>query len=235
MRDIRPLEDRLDLLLTASTTEREARQLATRATMEVRDAEDAAFALAAARLQADVILPRIDAIARRFPQAVVDRLTTPDGMHVRCRFPRSEQYPATVTLTVGVLHDHERGVASVFHSVDIVPMLGSFDRGAHLDLPMRAAERGDADGQAASFLEEALLQFVGHFLSLETDPQYQHASTTLDPVCRMAVSGATAAATAEHARTRYLFCSVACRDKFVVEPERYLKRPLQLHDHERAG
>ena len=165
---------------------------------------------------------------RRFPQAIVDHVSTVEGLHVHCVFPRSDRFAATVTLTVGLLHDRERGVVSAFQSVDVVPMLVPFDRGGHLDLAIQGAERGESDERAVAFLDDALLGFLRHFLSLETDPQYQRASTTVDPVCRMVVNAASAAASVEHARTCLYFCSTGCRDKFVEDPESYLRPRVQL-------
>ena len=44
----------------------------------------------------------------------------------------------------------------------------------------------------------------------------------IDPVCRMEVDPARAAATHEYQGTTYYFLAVGCRDKFVLNPERYL-------------
>jgi Cu+-exporting ATPase len=46
--------------------------------------------------------------------------------------------------------------------------------------------------------------------------------TYKDPVCGMAVSLKTAAATAEYKGKTYYFCAPSCRDKFVADPESYL-------------
>lgn len=43
-----------------------------------------------------------------------------------------------------------------------------------------------------------------------------------DPVCKMLVMPATAAATYEYNGTKYYFCMTGCRDKFANEPEKYL-------------
>lgn len=44
-----------------------------------------------------------------------------------------------------------------------------------------------------------------------------------DPVCGMAVSPSTAAATAEFRGKTYYFCAPHCREKFVAQPERYVR------------
>ncbi len=42
-----------------------------------------------------------------------------------------------------------------------------------------------------------------------------------DPVCKMNVEPAKAAAKVEHARQVYYFCSDTCHKAFVAEPEKY--------------
>lgn len=42
-----------------------------------------------------------------------------------------------------------------------------------------------------------------------------------DPVCRMQIEPARAAAQAEHKGTTYYFCSEGCRNKFVADPGKY--------------
>jgi Cu+-exporting ATPase len=44
-----------------------------------------------------------------------------------------------------------------------------------------------------------------------------------DPVCGMAVSPSTAAATAEYRGKTYYFCAPGCRDEFRSQPERYVR------------
>ncbi len=47
-------------------------------------------------------------------------------------------------------------------------------------------------------------------------------TTARDPVCGMRVDPATAAGHADHARQRYWFCALSCRDRFVRTPEKFL-------------
>jgi len=42
-----------------------------------------------------------------------------------------------------------------------------------------------------------------------------------DPVCGMRIDPDDAAATAEHDGQMYYFCSEACRDAFVADPDSY--------------
>lgn len=45
----------------------------------------------------------------------------------------------------------------------------------------------------------------------------------LDPVCRMQVDETRAVATADYGGQRYYFCCPTCKEKFLKNPERYLK------------
>src|SRR5271167_1185970 len=48
-----------------------------------------------------------------------------------------------------------------------------------------------------------------------------------DPVCGMSVDPATAEHRAEHGGKTVFFCSGRCREKFVMDPARYLAEPGQ--------
>ncbi len=43
-----------------------------------------------------------------------------------------------------------------------------------------------------------------------------------DPVCNMTIDSWTSSVFADHGRTRYHFCSEMCRERFLLDPERYL-------------
>jgi YHS domain-containing protein len=46
----------------------------------------------------------------------------------------------------------------------------------------------------------------------------------VDPVCKMSIEPATAAASLDHEGTTHFFCSTACRDSFAADPATYLVR-----------
>lgn len=224
----RSFAERVDEIVAAAARRREARRQALSTEMTDRDVEDAAFTRAAERVHTELIRPRVEAIARHFPNAHAEELRTPAGMQMRCVFARSDRYPASVTLTAGLLHHPGRHVAGVFYRVEIVPILSDFDQGAHHDVPLDAMERGDADADIVAFLDAALLRFVEGYLLMEIDPRYQRTATTHDPVCGMTITAADAGASVDHARHRYYFCSTACRDKFVANPNVFLRDALAL-------
>lgn len=49
--------------------------------------------------------------------------------------------------------------------------------------------------------------------------------TKKDPVCGMLLDRDRAAATVHHEGRTYRFCSLACRDRFVREPQHFLDAP----------
>ena len=219
----RTFQERVEEIVTAVARERDSRRQTLSSEMTVRETLAEAFDRAAARVQTQLVRPRVEAIARHFDNAHVEELRTPTGAHSRCTFKRTDRYPAAVTLTAGLLYDSERRIASVSCRVEIVPELGEFAKGTHHDVTVDALERGEADAGIARFLDEALLRFIEHYLHLEVSPLYQKASTTRDPVCGMTVTAADAPASADHTHHRYYFCSTTCRDKFVANPNAYLR------------
>src|SRR2546430_1058300 len=48
----------------------------------------------------------------------------------------------------------------------------------------------------------------------------------LDPVCGMKVDPAKARGQAEHGGQKFYFCSPSCAQKFQMNPEQYLNRPM---------
>ena len=75
-------------------------------------------------------------------------------------------------------------------------------------------------------------------MDTESEPPHMHVDAThartadtsvagmvLDPVCGMKVDPQKTLHHADHAGTRYYFCSTGCRTKFVGDPEKYLNKP----------
>ncbi|MBS0555938.1 MAG: heavy metal translocating P-type ATPase [Proteobacteria bacterium] len=64
-------------------------------------------------------------------------------------------------------------------------------------------------------------------MHMHSDDKSLHAhsktSVATDPVCGMSVDRQTAKHRAEHAGRAYYFCSARCREKFVAQPEQYLR------------
>jgi YHS domain-containing protein len=55
--------------------------------------------------------------------------------------------------------------------------------------------------------------------------------TFKDPVCDMDVAPETAAGTSEYNGQTYYFCSLGCKKSFDKEPEKYLDKGENTHQH----
>ncbi|MGB7200920.1 MAG: heavy metal translocating P-type ATPase [Pyrinomonadaceae bacterium] len=56
-------------------------------------------------------------------------------------------------------------------------------------------------------------------------PKDPEPETHVDPVCKMLVQPATAAARFDHDGTNYYFCAVGCKERFAADPQRYVSTP----------
>ena len=55
--------------------------------------------------------------------------------------------------------------------------------------------------------------------------------TVIDPVCDMEITPETAAGTSEYKGNTYYFCSAGCKRSFDKDPEKYLNKGEQTHQH----
>ena len=62
----------------------------------------------------------------------------------------------------------------------------------------------------------------GHCTRDHGDSHSEHDTTVTDPVCKMKVDPATAAAEHEYNGTKYYFCAVRCKERFAADPESFL-------------
>ena len=56
-------------------------------------------------------------------------------------------------------------------------------------------------------------------------------NTVKDPVCGMDIDRATADGKSEYKGQTYYFCSLGCKKSFDKEPEKYLGKGEQTHQH----
>lgn len=191
--------------------------------MARREALEAAFEGIAATLHQRVIRPRLEVLTARFEGVRVEHARTSAGVHTRCVFPHSDRYPASVSLTLGILLDADRGAASVFQSLEIIPILFDFERGSHMDVSLdQPDERAVAD-----WVEGKLLAFLETYLRVETDPNYQRVNGHVDPVCGMRIQASAAEQRRQFRSHTYYFCSSTCEQRFAADPEFYVDRRAQ--------
>jgi YHS domain-containing protein len=203
--------------LRGAEEQRNSRTLNLDDTMRQRAEAQKTFAMFAGELFDTEIVPRVHLIAERFPKTEVEHGSTARGMHVRCRFPRTDRYPASVLLSLGVLLDASQETGSLTYHLEIVPMLASVEQSAHVEFPLAKPDTA----ALIAWVDDRLVAFLHRYLELETDAHYQLAVT--DPVCGMHLTpGAACASIVEHAHTWY-FCSDTCRTQFEANREVYEK------------
>ncbi|MCI0554885.1 MAG: YHS domain-containing protein [Anaerolineae bacterium] len=56
-------------------------------------------------------------------------------------------------------------------------------------------------------------------------------TTYKDPVCDMDVTPETAAGTSEYKGVTYYFCAPGCKRSFDKDPEKYIGKSEETHDH----
>ena len=229
-------EERLQTLLRGHDQDRAARLRDVADTMAGREEATAAFERVKPLLAAGLVRPRLEALAARFPNATLQELDTPGGVHTCLVFARTDRTPAKATLAAGALLDAERSVASAFTRVELIPVLVAVPGGAHRDVALETllelAARGDdasADVRAewaavTAWLDEQLLAFVRLYLSVETDAGYQQMATHVDPVCGMRVHAGNTALTRDYLGHRYYLCSEACDGRFMADPGFYVNQ-----------
>lgn len=210
---------------------REGSQLAE--AMRPREEARRAFERVAEVVHAAIIQPRCEELTRRFEHATLTHLATREGLCTRCVFGRTERFPATAVLCVGVaLQDDEGAGGALFYSVDLRPALIEYEREDRIALPHQATPWNDLAG----WVEGKLLRFVESYLSTQCDPAYQRDNVHVDPVCGMPVPAAVALQSATHEGRTFYFCAPGCRERFVENPALYLKGPVRLPDAgERPG
>lgn len=212
-------------MVASADHERAQRRAEIESEMTGRAEVELRFASFAESLHARVIRPRVERLAACFEGSRLEHFRTPSGIQSRLVFARSERFPANATLTVGVMLDSARGDASLFQSLELVPILFDFDKAARLEVPID----GTIEHDAARWLDERLLGFVRTYLRLEFDPNYQRENQVIDPVCGMRVSAPVCVYRRRHGHREYAFCSEACAAKFTADPEFYIRnRPQPL-------
>jgi YHS domain-containing protein len=219
MADTNNLEKRIREQFEASDEARKLRQDHIQRNMREWEERQKRYGAIADRLMEEVIRPRMQTLRDYFGNVSVPEER--NTRHTCCyQFGHTARFPATVDLELGVTRNGEATLLGVEYKLEIRPVFISFEGRDQLQMALDEVNRE----AVASWVEDKLVGFVESYLRLETEDQYQADNVVTDPVCRMRVNQAQAAATLEHRGVTYFFCVAECRDKFAADPGRYLAR-----------
>ncbi len=195
------------------------------AELEQRQTE---FQQAADRLMKSVIRPRIEKLAELFPNAELAQFDNGNRNHCVCSFQHTPEYPATVTLDIGIGHDQSIKDLLIVYDLEILPIFFKFPSHQQMAVPIADLQ----DEKLEHWLDERILEFVDTYLRLGQTEQYQKETMVTDPVCGMRLRKSLTSASEIFQGHEYRFCTELCQSKFVADPERYIstnQTPAQKH------
>ncbi|MAX24072.1 MAG: hypothetical protein CMJ19_06155 [Phycisphaeraceae bacterium] len=177
------------------------------------------FANLAGHIMDTIVRPRMDDLAERFDHArVAEDIDTAHPYHCTSRFGRTDRYPATAQIELGIGHDEAIENVALYYSVSIIPVYLDFEKKDEIRFSIDTLN----ESWLVAWVEEKLLRFLDTYLRLEQVEQYQRDNLVIDPVCGMTVNKAMSAAFAEYQGQAYYFCVQGCRDRFVADPAGFL-------------
>lgn len=209
--------DALQGRLDAAATARAGRRDANAALMEERIRHAERFEAVAEEIHRTIIRPMMEELTHVFGNSAIEHHRTPTGFTSRCRLARTDRYPASAELNIGIGQVADATEAVLSYHLGIVPELMSFTRSDSCALALDRVDREEVRAR----LTEWLLRFTDTYLGLETEPNYQDWHTHIDPVCGMRVTGA-AAHVIEYGRRKVYVCSDSCRRRFEADPGLFL-------------
>ncbi len=208
----------LENRLTGSDRARTARLEELVAAMEAHDEGIRTFEEVADPLYRTVIRPCVEQLAAHFPNATVEHFRTKTGFFSTGRFERSERFPATVTLTVGLeCHPGDCDEYEAVYRLSVVPLLFDLDPVDHLSVELDTPELA-----VRCWVEGRLLAFLDVYLRIENDPNYHVGSIKQAPVCGMMLSAPMLPHRQTVGKKTYYFCLEGCLRRFQAEPSLFV-------------
>jgi YHS domain-containing protein len=217
MDDLNGLDQRIREQVAKNEDRARLRQNHTERLMQEWQARLDRYTDVADRLMQKVIRPRAERLKAHFPNAAV-----PEERNTRhtcvLQFAHTSQFPASVTIELGVTRNAEGTTLVVEYKLAILPTFFPFENSDQLCVPVESVD----DEKIARWVEDKIVGFVETYLRLESAEQYQTENAAIDPVCGMQVSKARPGATLEVGGRTFYFCLDECRAKFAASPERYV-------------
>jgi YHS domain-containing protein len=221
MNDLSDLESRITEKLAAQ--EAQARQHYNHQAERMHEWQDRhdRYTALADHLVRDIIRPRLEKMVSRFDNAQLlcdDR----SGRHTCvCSFEHTARFPATARLELAVTRDGSAENIWLLYDLSIVPVYFHFDGQDRMVIPVDLVN----DEKVAAWFDDKIMRFLDSYLAVGMVDQYQSENEEIDPVCGMRVNKLYAAEPVKYQGRNYYFCVPACREKFNIDPERYLGTP----------
>lgn len=168
------------------------------------------FRLAANRVLAEIIQPRMEELAHHFENASLMAPASNQETSCVISFAHSLQFPATVSLLFALLPCEVSTEFTVHYDLEILPVFMEYRKNDSLQVPFVGA-----DESIAQWVDDRLLDFLDTYLKVETHPLYQKDNLVLDPVCGMRIPVIAAACKTEFSGITIHFCSEHCREEYL--------------------
>ena len=162
------------------------------------------------RVQSEVLDPRLKEIAERFQQG---HLTDADGVadyHSVLELEHTRRFPATARLEFYAVPIEDYQAVELHCRIRIIPVLMEFPQHAF----QRFALEPESFRPMVHWVEDRILEFLKHYLAIETHPMYQRDNLVLDPICGMTVNRLLTRNVLSLAGQNYYFCSPECLQIF---------------------
>jgi YHS domain-containing protein len=178
------------------------------------------FEAIAHRLCNQVILPLVEVMASRLPNATLS-LNEPTGRCV-CWLGYCERFPASTKVGFSIEHDVRfEKVYACFEASMSPPFIKLNEHDKH---SMLLDEVRDDD--VSAWVQERLFEFLNDYLRIDRGLDDFEDETATDPVCGMRISHNHATASTSYIGRQYFFCSSDCVNRFLREPAAYVKVEL---------
>lgn len=217
MKHLSSLEQRLAVLLERASESLAEERRASEAQMLRIAPLRARFERAAGLWLNDLVLTRLQALARLLPHGG-HVYHTPGTLMASLKFPWSREMGGAAALNISISPSAGFERATMLVHPLLVPMLSGHPPASMRDFDVE----GQDPHSLADFLDDGLVTFAEAYLRAR-DPSspYQRESFSTDPVCGMTVRHSVAAAICEHDGRRFYFCAASCADEFRRDPDRY--------------
>lgn len=174
------------------------------------------FHQTAVQIVSEIIRPRVQALAARFPNA--DLGNGQHSNHCRAWFGYCDRFPVGARIEFAVEHDEQVEHLRIEYELGITPAY--FPYFSHDKLVLRLNQFEEE--QVPTWVEERLFGFLSDYARLDRGDDSLDDEIITDPVCGMRLPRGAAIGQQEYRGHLYFFCAAACQQHFSEEPGRYV-------------